>query len=309
MRILAYLIASVLFFSCSSKTPDLPPPTPVDTLATGWKKITLPGTGYGDIFFINNTTGFVGGGRDIYKSTDGGNNWQKVFQVTPVLTNIAMGSESNAIFIPGYNQIYLTKNGGVSFDSVSFNDVIFDAYFVNATTVYAIGAKFWKSTDAGSTWTPIYNLSTGSGGYRSLHFLNEQYGWISHPGGPSKTTNGGVSWELKTDPIFTSSTGNVFFTDINNGYTSDGFVIGKTTNGGNNWNRVFTGTTAYQDIHFVTTNIGYTADGSTIYKTVDGGNTWTKEVVLPGQLIIELHFTDASHGWACGTNGVLVYQN
>ena len=47
-------------------------------------------------------------------------------------------------------------------------------------------------------------------------------------------------------------------------------------------------------------------DGSYVYKTINGGNTWTKEVVLPNKLIIEVHFRDAQHGWACGTDGVIL---
>ncbi len=305
--ILLFLI-SPLLFSCSNKSPDVQP-TPVDTLATGWRKIATPTGDFGDIFFINNNTGYVTGNSSIYRSTDGGNNWQKVYQTANPITNIAMGSESNAVFIPGGPKIIFTKNAGLSFDSVTINDVISDAYFVNATTVYAVGEKFWKSTDAGSTWTKVYDFASGTGGYKSLHFLNDQYGWMANSSGPQKTINGGVTWEPKTNAIFNYSTGNVFFTDVNNGYASDGFIIGKTTNGGNTWSRVFTGTSAYQDLHFVTANAGYAADGNYIFKTVDGGNIWTKDVALPQKVIIELHFIDASHGWACGSVGILKYQN
>ena len=305
MKILIYLSLFPLLFSCSSKSPDVPP-TPVDTLTTGWKKITMPESSFSDIFFINNNVGYVGG-TSIYRSTDGGNNWQKVYQPSVGISNIAMGSEANSIFITGNGQVIVTRNGGVSFDIVTINDVISDAFFVNANTVYAVGGKFWKSIDAGSTWTKISDIPGGSGPYKSLHFLNDQYGWMA--GGPYKTINGGITWEQKINPEFNFSSGNPFFTDVNNGYVSDGTIVGKTTNGGNTWSRVFTGTSSsYQDLHFISTNAGYVSDGKYIFKTENGGNTWNKVVALSQDGVVELHFTDASHGWACGS-GVLIYQN
>jgi photosystem II stability/assembly factor-like uncharacterized protein len=299
-----------IFFACSKNSSSDNPPATTDTLGTGWKKITMPELSYNDIFFINNNTGYVAGDNNIFRSTDGGNNWQKVYQASSGLVNIAMGSESNIVFTgASNNKIIFTKNGGASFDSVSISEPISDAFFVNATTVYAVGTNFWKSSNAGSTWTKVYNFPSPISGYASLHFLNDQYGWIAGIGGPYKTLNGGITWEQKPSSDFTFSSGNVFFTDINNGYVSDGNHIGKTSNGGNTWNKVFTGTTSYQDLHFITTDLGFITDGSYIYKTVNGGNTWSKEVVLPQKNIIELHFTDASHGWASGAGIVLKYQN
>jgi|GEM_PF-668895 len=301
-------LVSPLLFSCSSKSPDVQP-TPVDTLGTGWRKISMPDSnGFADIFFINNNTGYVVG-AGIFRSTDGGSNWQKVNNGTvPGIVNIAMGSESNGVFVTGSFQILFTKDGGASFGSVNVNDNIQDAFFVNATTVYAVGDKFWKSTDAGSTWTKIYDFPPGSG-YRSLHFLNDQYGWVAGSGGPFRTINGGIAWEQKTHPEFNFLWGSAFFNDTNNGYVSDGGRVFKTSNSGNAWTKVFTGTGGYQDLHFTSTTTGYFTEGNYIYKTTDGGSTWNKVVVLPKKTMVELHFTDASHGWACGDGIVLKYQN
>ena len=310
MRILLYLLLLPLLFSCSSKSP-VAQPTPVDTLGTGWKKISMPDMSYGDIFFINNNTGYVVGGGSIYRSSDGGNTWQKVHQASSAIVNIAMGSESNAVFVStNGNQLLFTKNGGTSFDSVNINtDIILDAFFVNANTVYAVGNKFWKSTDAGSTWTKLYDFTISAGPYRSLYFLNDQYGWMAGEGGPYRTINGGTSWEAKPSPDLSFFAGNAFFLDINNGYVSDGRSVAKTSNAGNSWSRVLNGTSGYQDLHFISATTGYVADGTYIFKTQDGGANWKKEVVLPGKNIIEIHFTDASHGWACGTDGILKFQN
>lgn len=308
INILIVLIVP-LFYGCSKNSSSDNPPATTDTLATGWKKITMPDLSYNDIFFINNNTGYLVGDGNIFRSTDGGNNWQKVYGASSGLINIAMGSESNIVFISDNNRIIFTKNGGASFDSVTINTLIQDAFFVSATTVYAVGISFWKSTNAGSTWTKLYDFPGPVFGYSSLHFLNDQYGWVAGIGGPYKTTNGGLAWEQKSNPDFNFNSGNPFFIDINNGYVSDGSRTGKTSNAGNSWSRVFEAGGGYQDLHFLTTNTGYISEGKYIHKTTDGGNTWSKEVTLPQKTIIELHFTDAAHGWACGTGVVLKYQN
>jgi photosystem II stability/assembly factor-like uncharacterized protein len=221
-----------------------------------------------------------------------------------------MGSESNIIFTGLTNKIVFTKNGGAAFDSVNVNDWISDAFFVTPSTAYAIGNGFWKSTNAGSTWTKLYDFPNPIGDYRTLHFLNDQIGWIAGEQGVFKTINGGADWEQKMiGPEFTGSSANVFFADANIGFISAQSLIGKTSNGGASWSKIFTGSYAYKDLHFISAATGYVSDSSYIYKTQDGGSTWNKEVVLPGKLIVELHFTDATHGWACGTGIILKYQN
>jgi photosystem II stability/assembly factor-like uncharacterized protein len=307
-------ITIALLSACSRNTAtDVPSPvntSPVDTLGTGWEKIAMPSLTYTDIFFINNT-GFTVGGTNIFKSIDGGNTWQKIYQSASTLVNIAMGSESNIVFTSATNKILFTKDGGINFDSVTVVDVPNDAFFVNATTVYAVGNSFWKSTNAGSTWTKLYNFPAS--GYTSLHFLNDQNGWVVASGGAYKTINGGTTWQQKIsgpDFNFNGATGSVYFIDANTGYISDGGHIGKTSNSGDSWTKIFNAGSGYQDIHFVSLTTGYFTDSKYIYKTTNGGTNWNKEVVLQGKTFIELHFTDATHGWACGSDGtILKYQN
>ena len=104
--LISFALIICILSSCSrNPTPD---PAPVDTLATGWKKIAIPTEDFSDIFFINNTGYTVGGGK-IYRSTDGGNNWQKVYHSATSFMNIGMGSESNIAFVGHSNKIIFTK--------------------------------------------------------------------------------------------------------------------------------------------------------------------------------------------------------
>ena len=287
-----------------------------DTLSAGWKKIPInDSTGLLDIFFINNT-GFAVG-TNIYKSSDGGDNWSKLplprgVVSTPVF-NLTMGSTMNAILIC-LNQLVVTHNGAASFTTKTSPDAaLTDIFFTDSSVAYAIGNSVWKTIDAGDNWTKLYSFAP-SNGWNSLFFINEQTGWVFKTAGVFKTENGGSDWQrVNTDTISLDQGGAIFFLNPDTGYISNTTSIERTSDGGASWNKVFDCTyNTYHDIHFVSSNVGYITDGPRIFKTIDGGNTWTKEVALSGSIsksLIELHFTDANHGWACGGKATILKFN
>jgi len=311
------LLLAATVFSCKkssdSRTPNPPPPSnEVDTLTAGWTKKVLDGLPIlYDIFFINNT-GFALSPGGIYKSTDGGDNWNQIVTGTPnnaFNVNIGMGNETNMSVAVGPSYLVSTRDGGASFDTVNTaGDLsITDVFYADSITAYAAGNSIWKTIDGGVHWNKIYTFSNMPS-YQTLYFLNDTTGWVARRDGLYKTTNGGVDWQ----PV---STGNqfdfsidavVFFTDVDHGFISDSSSIGITTNGGTNWNKVHALTGAYHDLYFSDNNNGYMTDNHYILKTIDGGLTWTKVVTVPGTGFVELHFTDANHGWACGSNGTIV---
>lgn len=305
-KLLILSIPLWVLLSCTKDKNDLPTsPVASDTLSAGWEKVPINDSGFLDIFFINNT-GFTAG-LNIFKSSDGGENWSKL--ALPVglnsttIFNLTMGSTMNAIFICS-NQLVLTHNGGASFTTKTSPDPgLTDIFFTDSTVAYAIGNSVWKTIDAGDNWTKLHDFAL-PGGWSSIFFTSEETGWVSKKTGVYKTLNGGIDWQRTNTGTFNLNQGGAtFFLNSDTGYISNNISIEKTVNGGASWNNVFTCTTSmYHDIHFVSANVGYITDGPRIFKTSDGGNTWTK-VVSMGSIsnsLIELHFTDANHGWACG---------
>lgn len=291
-----------------------------DTLAAGWKKVNLPASIAGgvDIFFINNSTGFIAGGGTIGRSTDGGNNWQKVYQSPRSVINITMGSANNAIFVTRSSsgavtgsRLINTHDGGVTFDSTELADnFITDAFFVSPTVAYAVGSKFWKTTDGGDNWTDIYTFSAATTAFSSIFFLNEQTGWVTVGDNVYKTVNGGTNWDPMDIPGFDfTNAASLFFTDVNNGFIADHILFGRTSNGGASWSNVPGLASGFHDVHFVSNNVGYVTDFTNLHKTMDGGVSWGKAISLFSSAMVEVHFTDANHGWACGPSGyILKYE-
>lgn len=316
-KILLILSIPILVLISCTKGKNESPVSPVasDTLSAGWKKIQInDSVGFLDVFFINNT-GFAVG-SNIYKSSDGGESWTQL--TAPLgpnsgnILNIGMGNEKNAIFVTHLGQVLATHNSGASFTTKIVADPFSDVFFIDSSIAYAVDNSVWKTIDAGDNWIKLYDFEPRPG-WNSIFFTNEQTGWVLKNASIFKTTNGGTDWQrVNTDTINLDQGGAVFFLNSDTGYISNTTSIERTLDGGASWNKVFTCTTGfYHDIHFVSANVGYITDGPRIFKTSDGGGTWTKEVALGSvsNSLIELHFTDANHGWACGGKGTILKFN
>jgi photosystem II stability/assembly factor-like uncharacterized protein len=313
-KVLLPILSALLIFSCKKNHDANTRTSKEDSLGTGWTKITGVVEGYiTDIYFSGNT-GFLATNsfNEIFKSTNGGDTWQKVYQSSAPFLNMGMGSSDNAGFVwgnPNKTQILYTTNGGASFDSAELgtnNNNFNDIFYVSPQIAYANNGKLWKTVNGGKNWTTIYTFPGSGLSMSVLFFLNEQNGWAVAKDVLYKTTNSGVSWTPITNHGIASSGGenSLFFTDLNTGYYGNGTTIKKTVDGGANWLTVYTAFDQgyFHNLHFINSQLGYLTDKNLIMKTTDGGATWTREVRLGDNYAIELHFTDANHGWA-GTNG------
>ena len=310
---LCFVLAFLFHFSCKKENvpepiPDPGPPAvkPPDTLGLGWKKIPFIGSPQklNDIFFVGNT-GFCISANTIYKTTNAGVNWTESYIGVSDIYNIGMGSDTNAIFV-GSRELIVTHNGGINFEFLNLPDsFVTDVFFVSTSTAYLGGKSIWKTTNGGDSWTKLHEFVTADG-YKSLYFINDQTGWVIRKNGLFKTTNGGINWNLINTGSTLFNATSVFFTDTSHGLISDNMSVTSTKNGGSSWTKIYEGTPGFHDIHFISSDTGYITDKTYILKTIDGGISWNKEVVLPWDTFVELHFTDANHGWACSMNGTIL---
>ena len=156
------------------------------------------------------------------------------------------------------------------------------AHFGN--TFYGVGwwgsaiARFFKSTDAGNTWTTKHMDTSLVTGLVDVVFLSHDTGFVT--GCKNTTVNPNAANES---------------------------VILKTNDGGNTWTRVFHDTSIggrIWKIQFINNLVGfgsiepyYDPDTLNLVKTTDGGNTWN--IIHVGRLPASNHSIDGPSGlWA-----------
>jgi len=82
----------------------------------------------------------------------------------------------------------------------------------------------------------------------------------------------------------------------------------KTTDGGENWSVVETGTSSYQfSMHFTTVDTGFIAgDNGIILMTSNAGEGWTDVASPTTQALYSIDFPDSQTGFAAGASGTVV---
>jgi hypothetical protein len=88
----------------------------------------------------------------------------------------------------------------------------------------------FRTTDGGANWEPQTSGTTD--GLYSIHFINENTGWMAGAFGLIlHTTDGGSNWDLQNNMSVTWL-GSIFFIDENNGWTAGSFGLILHTNSG-----------------------------------------------------------------------------
>jgi photosystem II stability/assembly factor-like uncharacterized protein len=276
------------------------------------------------IYFINRTTGWIGGQdvnyhNQIAKTTNGGLSWILLTQILKFEpSQIFMLNESKGFLIgwAGLDTLAKTIDGGSSWDyfraSDSTSQPIKKIFFLDSFNGWLLGYNAWTSrtTNGGINW--IFNRNN-AWNTDDIYFINNNTGWIAERSRIWISTNGGINWSIQLN---TSSTlGNyksIYFKDTNVGWaTSDVGTVIKSTNGGSNWNSVIEppyGTIF--SIWFFDKNKGWAvgnySDDGFVCKTNDGGFHWTSHTRYYNKYLNAISFINANTGFVAATNGCIL---
>ncbi len=221
-----------------------------------------------DFSFPTPETGYAIDCQDfVYKTTDGGNNWQK-FYVDGLFGSICFVNEQKG-FIGGFEGIFLmTTDGGQNWKQANqFNKDVMDIFFIDENTgwVLTVSGGVYTTVDGGISWTG-HSVGLGNWGlFQNMFFIDSQKGFVSN------------------------YYGNLYM----------------TLDAGNTWEQVFNDEDM-QDIKvaFTTENNGWLIGSNKMYYTVDGGNNWTY-FSNPGYMN-DIYFLDKNNGWISGNNSLIL---
>jgi len=298
---------------------------------------------YEDLWFINANTGWVvenGGGKRIYKTTDGGNTFVMQFQLS-ASDSMSFGFRSVA-----FNNSQLgwagstsgllmrTTNSGVNWYRVDTTIVpppigICDISVVGDSVFYGSGrlngpTNLIKSTNAGLTYENI-DMGAYTNYQIGVYFRTKDSGFvvgrsniISEGAVVCFTSDGGNTWVKRYRSFIQSEHAwNITFVNSLVGYaTIEKFISGtgniiKTTDGGVTWQRLNVSVTSgvnLDPVGFANVNAGWIANhsGSGMWQTINGGTNWTNITV--GNSIHGIFIINDSIGYASG-NEVLKYTD
>lgn len=235
--------------------------------------------------FVSRDRGWMIDARSLFRTFDGGNEWQRV--------EIPDDPEIRALYFQD------TNNGWVG----------------------GLKGDIYHTADAGQTWTKQKTRLNYE--IHQLVFVDNLHGWAigwaPFTRSPSKqalirTNDGGEKWEIisnvdEDSPLVVRP---VFFVNVNEGWAIDNWSnIVHTTDGGKTWNiQSPHDGKSFHSLFFINDREGWVC-GDGILHTADGGETWEyQRLRRQGDPSLEsITFTDRDHGWAVGMNGALRTTN
>lgn len=270
-----------------------------------------------DIFFINQDTGWVVGSyKIILKTTDGGENWVKVMNSTVSQMNFVSVYFTDAIHgcaVGGTSSgqdeaiTMVTEDGGNTWIDTSPDDIhkLNSVYFINQDTGFACGFRetILKTNDGGSTWSLKHNDPIG-GFLNEIYLFDDLNGMALSGNHNFFTEDGGNNWTEQYQ-VMGGTTHIEGFDAFND---SAGFAVGawgrivKTTNMGNDWERIDNSTShPYYGIGFFDELNGLAILEPTydnhIMMTNDGGYSWFEKQINVGSNLYDISLPSVTVGY------------
>lgn len=297
----SYAVGNAILLSKSTNSSD------------DWKKLKI-NEDFGDVFFLNELTGFVLG-LNLYKTTNGGHDFEKspnspggyaIIFVDSLTGFISATYQSNC-------KIFKTTDGGNNWFYVNANPTLSiyhvnDFFFINKNIGFAVtgGGSILKTTDGGNNWVEKHLYLYQS--FTSIFFIDSLTGWATNRY-LFKTTNCGETWIQQTIPIY--FTYDIYFVTSQKGFVtsiSNYGILYKTTNGGIDWDIVnLVNGLGQGHFNWMENKYGFITGWGNCYYTIDSGQTWNEIVVLKTKNLTKMHSPLNYIGFTVGSTG-LIYE-
>ncbi|MCX6158560.1 MAG: YCF48-related protein [Ignavibacteriae bacterium] len=240
------------------------------------------------LYFLNDSTGFYCSGDYVNKTTNGGINWISKSMYPYVATCAYFFNQNTGIIAGSNGNVLKTTDCGdnwVFLAQVSPVSNLKDIRFIDSLNGYLFCSEVgivYRTTDKGNNWTAL--MGSAYSGNLSFDFSDINTGYInSVTGRMIKTTNSGLNWN-----VISTGTSNEFFSihfgNKNTGFAVGSDVMVKTTNGGNFWTNL-NGYGHFVYVHCLDSSNIIAASWNNVQKSTNAGLNWViKENVSSGNL-------------------------
>ncbi|GIX07440.1 MAG: hypothetical protein KatS3mg115_1843 [Candidatus Poribacteria bacterium] len=233
-------------------------------------------------------------GEDVFSETkatvavtnDGGQSWTLHKDMAPGrLLGGFMLDDRNGWVVGEAGTVLATRDGGTSWDiqTSKVTADLYDAFFLDAQRGWAVGenSTVISTTNGGRTWRVLQGgqksseVGEGAVMYMGVHFFNERNGIVVGAGEQG--------------------------------------VILKTTDGGQTWSVVLTGSETQEvdnffGLAFADAQRGWAVGKyGELYATTDGGQTWTPQNSGTEEDLFAVSAADANTVWISGVYGTIAY--
>lgn len=249
----------------------------------------------------------------IYRSTNAGNNWEKMSSAGGWRTfKMSINPlNKNSIYLHKEGLLLKSEDGGRTLRDLGLTEV--SDFVVNpkdTTIIYTLSGDpvfvpdgaILKTTDEGKNWTQVKNgIETQYIFGRALEINpdnpEEVYAGIGDLG-VFKTTNGGANWFL-TD-ICNQDVKEIYINPDNPNHiitTQYGWDIMHTTDGGRSWSKpdlfpmdsIPAEWRNYISFNPFNSSEGFYSREGILYKTTDGGNSFYERNIIPQVICVRYH--------------------
>ncbi len=259
-----------------------------------------------DIFFINDTTGFICSDFSVFKTSDGGKNWLRLKGLPYYLNTICFIDPLNG-FIGGPNHsIYATTDGGLNWEQKtiygltdSSSNEIQKFFFLTDTIGYANSLTgIFRTTNSGLNWKQISTIGSGS-----LQFFTPSTGYNILGSSFFVSLDSGKTWKQKSE--LSDECYAICFTDSLSGFAVGFNQLFQTTDGGGTWLQVPIAEFGYGNLSIFTKQHIMLASNK-IYESVDGGVEWNDITEEVGSGFGKMFAVNPYIGYAGGALGLIL---
>lgn len=254
----------------------------------------------------------------ILKTTNCGASWIPKYSGTNVsLSFIMFFDKYNGITLGSGGTILKSSDGGETWCNVFSGTTIRlqEASFINSQIGWAVGdfGIVLKTIDGGECWSALCYATDDN--FDCVYFIDQDLGWASTEknGEIWKTTDGGLSWQLKYNTLDNTKLWQIQFVDSETGWASgEKSTLLKTIDGGETWKPQKIG---YENVSIRTINFRNTRDGwiagkhPALFRTTTGGVEWCETERINNSELLYLFFFNDEIGWTIGTRGTILFTD